>query len=79
MNDPIDRLSELAKEEKERRPFAKLDQMEKELNLDDAPDTEKEDSNVVPTDAKEKQLLDEQGIIELAASKQAKFNNQAPQ
>lgn len=81
MTDSIKKLDELAKEvkEKEQRPFAKLDQMEEKLNLDDAPDTDKEDSDAIPLENKDNSLLDEKGIIELAASKQARFNNQAPQ
>lgn len=78
MPDSMDRLKQLADQKREQRPFAKLDKMEKELNLDDTPDTDHEDADITPNERKKRAALDEQAIIELAATRQAKFNNQAP-
>lgn len=78
MPNSMDRLNKLADENREKRPFAKLDKMEKEFNLDDTPDIDIEDTDVSPENLKNKSLLDEHSIIELSATQQAKFNNQAP-
>lgn len=72
-----DKLNKLANEEREKKPFSKIDKMEKELNLDLEPDTDIEKEDETPKD-KTNSLLDERSIIELSASQQAKFNNQAP-
>ena len=78
MSDSIERLNKLAEEKRKQRPFAKLDKMEKELNLDDQPDIDVEDSDCIAQTQNKKTVIDEKSIIELSASKQAKFNNQAP-
>lgn len=72
-----DKLNKLAEEEREKKPFSKIDKMEKELNLDQEPDTDIENADETPKD-KDNSLLDERSIIELSATQQAKFNNQAP-
>lgn len=78
MSDSIERLNKLAEEKRKQRPFAKLDKMEKELNLDDRPDVDVEDSDYTAKNLDKKRVLDEQSIIELSASNQTKFNNQPP-
>ena len=79
MPDSTERLNKLAEETREERPFAKLDKMEKELNLDESPDVDLEDEEVNPEHPKKKAFLDEASIIELTETQQqAKFNNQPP-
>ena len=79
MPDSTERLNKVAEEIREERPFAKLDKMEKELNLDESPDVDLEDAEVNPEHPKKKVFLDEEAIIELTATQQqAKFNNQPP-
>ncbi len=79
MPDSTERLNKLAEETREERPFAKLDKMEKELNLDESPDVDLEDAEMNPEHPKKKAFLDEEAIIELTATQQqAKFNNQPP-
>lgn len=72
-----DKLDKLAKEEREKKTFSKIDKMEKELNLDQEPDTDIEDDDETPKE-KENTILDERSIIELSATQRAQFNNQAP-
>lgn len=72
-----DKLDKLAKEEREKKTFSKIDKMEKELNLDQEPDTDIENDDETPKE-KENTILDERSIIELSATQRAQFNNQAP-
>ena len=72
-----DKLDKLAKEEREKKTFSKIDKMEKELNLDQEPDTDIENDDETPKE-KENTILDERSIIELSAIQRAQFNNQAP-
>ena len=72
-----DKLNKLAEEEREKKPFSKIDKMEKDLNLDQEPDTDIKKEDESPKD-KSNPLLDERSIIELSATQRAQFNNQAP-
>ncbi|GGI66827.1 hypothetical protein ACFQOY_12730 [Enterococcus alcedinis] len=78
MTDSIDKLNKLAAEEREKKPFSKIDKMEKEFNLDQEPDVNLEEDRPKDAEKDKKTLLDEQSIIELSATQQAKFNNQPP-
>ena len=77
MPDSMDKLNKLAAEEREKKPFAKIDKMEKDLNLDQSPDTDIQDSDDIQKE--DKTILDEHSIIELSSTQQAKFHNQLPQ
>ena len=70
-----DKLKKLAKERKESNPFGKIDDMEKEFNLDESPDQVVEDTNdkaVIENDP----LLGEDAEVRQAFLEQQRFDQQ---
>jgi hypothetical protein len=75
MTNPEDKLKKLAEERKEHNPFEKIDELEKEYNLDEEPQVSEEEEVDEHLD---KVPIEEDPIVQLAMAEQRLHNNQTP-